>query len=316
MSELKICFMGTPEFSATVLEGLIANNYNVVLCVSQPDKPVGRKKVITPPPAKVVATSNGIPMFQPDSMRTDEAYETIKSYEPDMIVTAAYGKILPQRVLDIPKYGCLNVHASLLPKYRGAAPIQYSIINGDMKTGVTIMKMDAGMDTGDIITQDSIDIEPNINTENLTSQLADIGKNLLMRTIPLWVSGELKSIPQNEDDVTLSPPIRNDQGEFTWDMKAIDIHNLVRALEGWPGASTIMDGNKLKIYETRVVDFDESTIDFAPVPGQIVKAKKGDLIVKCQEGYIAILSLQQTGGKRLNAIDCAHNYKVGKILGV
>lgn len=316
MSELKICFMGTPEFSATVLEGLISNGYNVVLCVSQPDKPVGRKKVITPPPAKVVATNNGIPMFQPDSMRTDEAYETILSYKPDMIVTAAYGKILPQRVLDIPKYGCLNVHASLLPKYRGAAPIQYSIINGDDKTGVTIMKMDAGMDTGDIITQADIDIEPNINTENLTKALSNIGTDLLIKTIPDWVAGNLKTIPQDDSKVTLSPPIRNDQGEFDWNMKALDIHNLVRALENWPGASTIMDGNKLKIYETRVVDFDCSTIDFEPVPGQIVKAKKGDLIVKCEEGFIAILSLQQTGGKRLNAIDCAHNYKVGKILGV
>lgn len=317
MTKLRICFMGTPEFSATVLEGLIANpDYEVVLCVSQPDKPVGRKKIITPPPAKVVAMNSGIEMYQPDSMRTDEAFDTIKNCNPDLIVTAAYGKILPQRVLDIPKYGCLNVHASLLPKYRGAAPIQYSIINGDEKTGVTIMKMDAGMDTGDIIVQDDIVIEPNITTVGLTEQLAVIGRDLLLDMMPKWVSGELKSIKQNEEDVTLSPPIRNDQGEFTWDMSAIEIHNLVRALEAWPGASTIMDGNKLKIYETRVVDFDASTIDFEPVPGQIVKAKKGDLIVKCKEGYIAILSLQQTGGKRLNAIDCAHNYKVGKILGV
>lgn len=316
MSDLRICFMGTPEFAKSVLEGLIANNYNVILSCSQPDKPVGRKKIITPPPAKVVASSNDIPVYQPDSMRTDEAYETILSYNPDLIVTAAYGKILPQRILDIPKYGCLNVHASLLPKYRGAAPIQYSIINGDKVTGVTIMKMDAGMDTGDIITQAEIEIEPNINTENLTEKLASLGSELLLKTIPEWVSGNLKTIPQNEEDVTLSPPIRNDQGEFTWDMKAIDIHNLTRALEGWPGASTLLDGEKLKIYETRVVDFDDSAIDFTPVPGQIVKAKKGDLIVKCGEGYIAILSLQQTGGKRLNAIDCAHNYKVGKILGV
>lgn len=316
MSDLRICFMGTPEFSQSVLEALINADYNVVMSCSQPDKPVGRKKIITAPPAKVTALANNIEVYQPDSMRTDEAYETILKCNPDLIVTAAYGKILPQRILDIPKYGCLNVHASLLPKYRGAAPIQYSIINGDAQTGVTIMKMDAGMDTGDIITQAAIDIDPDINTENLTKELATLGSELLLKTIPDWVEGKLTTIPQKEEDVTLSPPIRNDQGEFAWDMTAKDIHNLVRALEAWPGASTIMDGNKLKIYETKVVEFDTSAIDFEPVPGQIVKAKKGDLIVKCSEGYLAILSLQQTGGKRLNAIDCAHNYKVGKVLGI
>ena len=156
MSDLKVCFMGTPDFAKTVLESLVDNGYNVVLCCCQPDKPVGRKKIITPPPTKVFAVEKGIDVFQPDSMKTDEAFETISKYEPDLIITAAYGKILPLRVLNIPTLGCVNVHASLLPKYRGAAPVQYAIMNGDKVTGVTIMEMDEGMDTGDILLQKAI----------------------------------------------------------------------------------------------------------------------------------------------------------------
>ena len=184
MSGLKVCFMGTPDFARTVLESVVNAGYNVVLCCCQPDKPVGRKKIITPPPVKVLAQEKGIDVFQPDSMKTDEAFETISKYEPDLIITAAYGKILPLRVLNIPSLGCINVHASLLPKYRGAAPVQYAIMNGDAVTGVTIMEMDEGMDTGAMIDKVEVPIDDKIDTETLMAQLAVAGSKLTERSSP------------------------------------------------------------------------------------------------------------------------------------
>ncbi|SMC35684.1 methionyl-tRNA formyltransferase [Oscillospiraceae bacterium] len=312
-SDLKIVFMGTPAFAATCLEKLCDEGYNVVLSVSQPDKPVGRKHILTPPETKVFAQSQGIEVFQPTSMKSDEAYEKIRSCEPDLLITAAYGKILPQRVLDIPKYGCLNVHASLLPKYRGAAPVQYSILNGDDVTGVTIMKMDAGMDTGDQITQVEVPIDINVDTDELMAQLAVAGSKLLTDTIPDWVDGKLKTIPQDESKVTLSPPITPDMGKFSWNETTRAIHDKVRALRAWPGAQTTLDGKKMKIYVTEMISSDE--LDASVAPGTVVKAHKGDLIVKTGDGFIKILELQAEGGKRLKAQDCAHNYKIGMRFG-
>ena len=312
-SDLKIVFMGTPAFAATCLEKLCGEGYNVVLSVSQPDKPVGRKHILTPPETKVYAQSQGIEVFQPTSMKSEESFDKIKALEPDLIVTAAYGKILPERVLDIPKYGCLNVHASLLPKYRGAAPVQYSILNGDDVTGGTIMKMDVGMDTGDQITQVEVPIDPDIDTDGLMDQLAVAGSKLLVETIPDWVEGKLKTIPQDESLVTLSPPITPDTGKFSWDETTRAIHDKVRALRAWPGAQTTLDGKKMKIYVSSICTSDEFD---AEVPaGTVVKAHKGDLIVRTGDGFLKILELQAEGGKRLKAQDCAHNYKIGMRFG-
>ncbi len=312
-SDLKIVFMGTPAFAATCIEKLCGEGYNVVLSVSQPDKPVGRKHILTPPETKVYAQSQGIEVFQPTSMKSEEAYEKIRTCEPDLLITAAYGKILPQSVLDIPKYGCLNVHASLLPKYRGAAPVQYSILNGDDVTGVTIMKMDAGMDTGDQITQVEVPIDINVDTDELMAQLAVAGSKLLIETIPDWVDGKLEPIPQDESLVTLSPPITPDMGKFSWNETTRAIHDKVRALRAWPGAQTTLDGKKMKIYVTEMISSDE--LDASVAPGTVVKAHKGDLIVKTGDGFIKILELQAEGGKRLKAQDCAHNYKIGMRFG-
>ena len=311
--DLKIVFMGTPSFAATCLEALTAEGYNVVLSVSQPDKPVGRKHILTAPETKVLAQEKGIEVFQPTSMKSDEAYEKIKALEPDLLITAAYGKILPERVLDIPKYGCLNVHASLLPKYRGAAPVQYSILNGDDVTGVTIMKMDVGMDTGDQITQVEVPIDPDIDTDGLMDQLAVAGSKLLVETIPDWVEGKLETIPQDESKVTLSPPITPDMGKFSWDETTRAIHDKVRALRAWPGAQTTLDGKKMKIYVSSICTSDE--FDTEVPAGTVVKAHKGDLIVRTGDGFLKILELQAEGGKRLKAQDCAHNYKIGMRFG-
>ena len=310
MSDLKICFMGTPSFARTVLEAL-DKEYNVVLCCCQPDKPVGRKKIITPPPSKVYAVEHGIDVFQPDSMRTDEAFETISRYEPDLIVTAAYGKILPKNILDIPTFGCVNVHASLLPKYRGAAPVQYAIMNGDAKTGVTIMEMDVGMDTGAMIDACEVPIDDSIDTETLMDKLAVEGADLLMKTLPKYLSGEILAKAQNESEATICGQIKPDMGIIDWNKSAVEIHNLVRALTAWPGASTLLNGEKLKIYKTHVATCEEEGTKV----GEIVRAHKKDLFVKCGEGFLAVDELQTAGGKRLQAIDCAHNFKVGTVLG-
>lgn len=310
VKDLKIVFMGTPEYAQVVLSSLIGNGFNVSLVICQPDKPIGRKKIITPPPAKVTAVENNIPVFQPETFRDDLSYETVLKYEPDLIITAAYGKILPQRVLDIPKYGCINVHASLLPKYRGASPVHASILNGEKETGVTVMNMDAGMDTGDILVQAKTPIDINIDTLSLTEELSRIGAELLVSMLQDYVDGKITPLKQDENLVTNCKPIVSEDGLIDWNESAVTIHNKIRALAGWPGAYSLAGDNKFKFYRSHLIDED-----FEGVPGTIVKAKKGDLFIKCGQGVIAIDELQQPGGKRLAALDCAHNFTVGKIIG-
>ncbi len=313
---MRIVFMGTPELAATVLSRLCDENYDVVLVVTQPDKPVGRKMILTAPPAKVEAEKRGIEVYQPNSLRTPEALEKIRSVEPDLIITAAYGKILPKEMLELPKYECVNVHGSLLPKYRGAAPVQWSILNEDEKTGVTIMKMDVGMDTGDILTQEAITIDPRVHTPELMAQLADLGADLLIRTLPGYIDGTVKPVPQNEDEATMSPPILKDQGKIRWNNACSSIAAQVRALSSWPGASTMWKGGKLKIYDampaaddTLLTNYREQHGD--PVPGTVIYGKKGTLAVMCQDAPLLLLELQPASGKRMKAIDCAHNFEVG-----
>ena len=317
MSKYKVCFMGTPKLAQTVLEALVTSGeYDVVLCCCQPDKPVGRKKIITPPPTKVYTTSLDIECFHPDSMRTDEAYEKIKACEPDLIITAAYGKILPQRILDIPRLGPVNVHASLLPKYRGAAPVQFAIMDGEEKTGVTIMEMDAGMDTGAIIDMEEVAIDKDITTEGLMDILAEVGGRLLLKTLPRYINGELKAVPQDEAASTTCTMIRSEMGLIDWSKSAREVHDKIRALTEWPGAFTYLDGGKLKIYASGVFKGELPAEAENAEIGSIVKAHKKDLVVKCGEGYVAIKELQVPGGKRLAAVDCAHNFKTGTLLGV
>jgi len=283
------------------------------LCCSQPDKPVGRKHVITPPPVKVLAMEKEIPVFQPDTLKTDEAYETLKSYNPDLIITAAYGKILPERILNLSKVDPINVHASLLPKRRGSAPVQRAVMEGDEVTGITIMKMDIGMDTGDMITKVEVPIDINIHTEELMSLLADKGSELLVTMLEDYVDGKYPSIPQDEAEVTCCPPIRAEEGEFSWDMDALMIHNKVRALSTWPGAFTFSSDKKIKIYDSEYLkDFEEDDVSY--VPGTIVKAHKKDFIIKCGTGFLKVNIMQTEGGKKLNACDFSHNYKVGQVL--
>ncbi len=312
--DLKIILMGTPEFAGTNLKALIDAGYNIVLVLCQPDKPVGRKHILTAPPVKVIAQENGIEVYQPDTLKTDEALSRVQSYDADLIVTAAYGKILPKAILDLPKYGCINCHGSLLPARRGSAPVQRAILEGDKVTGITFMKMDVGMDTGDIIDKIEVEIDPNEHTESLMNKLAEASAAKLPEIIDKWVAGELTTTKQDDSLATACPPIRPEEGEFTWDQDATAIHNRVRALSAWPGAFVMKDDNKLKILDSVVLE-DESIVpdELKNVePGTVVKAKGENLIVKCGRGFLKVMELQVPGGKRLMSRDCAHNFTVGK----
>ena len=305
--------MGTPDFAGTNLKALIEAGYNIVLCLSQPDKPVGRKHVLTAPPVKVIALENGIEVYQPDTLKTGEAFNKLSSYDADLIVTAAYGKILPKSILDLPKYGCINCHGSLLPARRGASPVQRAILEGDKVTGVTFMKMDVGMDTGDMIDKVEVEIGINEHTESLMNRLAQASAAKLPEIIDAWVEGKLTAYKQDESLATSCPPIRPEEGEFTWDQDAMDIHNRVRALSAWPGAFVMSGESKLKVLDSEVLS-DESIVpdELKNVdPGTVVKAKGENLIVKCGNGFLKIKELQVPGGKRLMSRDCAHNFIVG-----
>ena len=311
--DLRIIFMGTPDIAAGIVEALLGDGYNIVLGLCQPDKPVGRKQILTAPPVKNILEANNIPVYQPKTLKTDEAVEYISSFTPDLIVTCAYGKILPKTVLDIPKFGCLNVHASLLPKKRGSAPIQRAILDGDDKTGITIMKMDEGLDTGDIVSTAEVAIDIDVHSEGLFNILGKTGSDLLIKTIMPFVNGEITLVKQDDSEATYCPPLASEEGHFSWNDSAFAIHKRVHALSTWPGAYTFFAGKKVKIYDTSIVD--DSLVDGEykdSEPGTIVKAHKKDLFVKTGDGFIAINVLQSEGGKRLNAIDCAHNYRPGQ----
>ena len=309
--DIRIVFIGTPEFSATCLKALADAGYNVVLSVTQPDKPVGRKHIITPSPVKVLSKELGIPVYQPATFKAEGSEDEIVNAKPDLIVTAAYGKILPQRVLDIPKMGALNVHGSLLPKRRGSAPVQRSVLEGDEITGVTIMKMDAGMDTGDILSIADYNIPENMHSSVLMDELAKLGADLLVKTIPDYLSGSITPVAQNNDEATYSPPIEAMEGLIDWTETARSVHNRVRALSEWPGAYTFINGKKLKIYDSVLADADTE----GKSAGYILKPDKKTLIVVCGTGAIKILTLQQEGGKVLPASDIAHNIAEGTMLG-
>ena len=253
---MKILYMGTPDFAVLPLKALYDDGHEIVLVVTQPDKPKGRGHKLTPPPVKEFATSHNIPVYQPISAKTDENYEYLKSFDADVFIVAAYGQILPQRVLDIPKYGCINIHASLLPKYRGAAPIQWSIINGESVTGVTTMQMNAGLDTGDMLVKEEVNIDIADTGESLHDKLAISGVNTIRKTLKQLEAGTLN--PQKQDDSLscYAPMIDKTTGYIDFSKSATQIYNLVRALNSYPYASTTYLGTRFKVIDARVVDKD------------------------------------------------------------
>lgn len=292
----KIVFMGTPQFSVSILESLIANtDYEVVAVFTQPDRPVGRKKIMTPSPVKEVAVAHHIPVFQPEKLSHSQELEWLLQQDIDLLVTAAYGQFLPEALLHHPTYRCVNVHASLLPKYRGGAPIQYALMNGDEKTGVTIMYMAKKMDAGDIISQRALPIEESDNVATLFEKLSVLGTALLSDTLPALFNGTITPVPQNEDEVTFSPAITREEEIIDWQKDAQQIHNQVRAMNSWPGAYTLWDGNRLKIWVSHVVDATHTV-----APGNVVTKTKDTVVVACgQQTCLALQEVQPAGKQNM-----------------
>lgn len=291
----KIVFMGTPDFSVPVLRQLIHDGYEVIGVVTQPDRPVGRKKVLTPPPVKVEAMRNKIPVFQPEKIRQEEELEKILSLTPDLIVTAAFGQILPNKLLEAPKHGCINVHASLLPELRGGAPIHYAIIQGKKKTGVTIMYMVEKLDAGDILTSVEVPITEEDNVGTLHEKLSAAGSRLLSETLPQLLDGKLTPIPQNNAEATFASNIKREQEKIIWTKTGEEIYNHIRGLNPWPVAFTSMEGQVLKIWRAEKITGLKSG-----EPGTIVKIEADGITISTgNETSIKIIELQPSGKTKM-----------------
>lgn len=295
--------MGTPEFAVPSLRELVNSKHEVVCVVCQPDKPKGRGRKLSPPPTKLLAIENSIPVLQPDKIKTDEFYEQMKGLSPDLICVTAYGKILPTSILSLPKHGCINVHASLLPKYRGAAPINWAIINGEKKTGITTMFMDEGMDTGDILLTEETKIADQDTSIDLSHKLSEIGAELLIKTIGKLEADELVPVKQNDDEATYAPMIKRDIGKIDWNKSADEIRNLIRGTQPWPGAFTTYNGKNLKIYKADI-NITEGEA------GDVLLSDEGILTIGAGKNSLDILELQIEGGKRLNVNEFLRGNKI------
>lgn len=313
-SKLRIIFAGTPEFAATSLSALIKHGHDIVAVYTQPDRPAGRGRKLMPSPVKQVAIENEIVVEQPESLKKDPtAVETLKSYAPDVMIVAAYGLLLPQSVLDIPTYGCLNIHASLLPRWRGAAPIQRAILAGDKETGVTIMQMDAGLDTGDMLLKKSLPITDNMNAGELHDQLAEIGSEAILQTLVDLAAQNLQPQAQDPGLVTYAKKLDKQEAWIDWSQSATQIDRKVRAFNPWPVAQTRIDGNVMRLRKATVIDCSADAED-----GIIVDVSNSGIDVACGEGVLRLLDGQLPGGKPLAIKDLlngrANLFSVGKSL--
>ena len=302
---MRIVYMGTPEIAATILERLLEEPYEVVLVVTQPDRPKGRGNTLTCSPVKELAVSRGIPVFTPEKLRLPENVEVVREAEPDMIVVAAFGQILPKSVLDIPRYGCINVHASLLPKYRGAAPIQWSILDGESETGITIMYMNEGLDTGDILLQKVVPIDAEETGGSLHDKLAETGAEALVEAIPGIIDGTLEPVPQGEMTTPYAKQLTKEMGrlDFSWDAEKLERY--VRGLNPWPGTYTFRDGQMLKIWAAEVCDGS-----YEAMPGTIVAVDKNSFSVQTGSGVLRVTEVQPQGKRRMSAEEYLRGYRL------
>jgi len=305
---MKIIFMGTPDFSVPCLNSLIDAGHEILAVFTQPDKPRGRKQELTPPEVKVCALQHGLTVYQPKTLRDGEAMKIIADLAPDCIVVVAYGKILPKEILDYPKYGCINIHASLLPKYRGSAPIQWSVINGEKETGVTIMQMDEGIDTGDMLYQKAIPIMIDDTAESMFEKLSALGGEMSVDALRKLEKGELKAIKQDDALSSHAPMLDKKISEIDWDQPAEKVHDLVRGLYSWPIAQTSLHGKKLKIYRTSLGKGRGES-------GAVINTTP--LTIACKEGAVVIEELQLEGKKRMDAKTflIGHPLKINEKLG-
>ena len=300
---MKLIFMGTPDFAVPSLERLLADGHTVSLVVTQPDKPVGRKQIMTPPAVKVCAESHGLAVYQPTSMRTQEAYDRLAEEQADAIVVVAYGKILPKAILDLTPTGCINVHGSLLPRYRGAAPVQWAVLNGDTEAGVTTMLLDEGVDTGDMLLTFSRPLDDTITGGELFDLLAADGADLLSRTLDALQEGTLVPTPQPEEGACYASMLNKSMCPLDWTKPARALHNQVRGMNPWPVATCCMDGKTTKVFVTRVGENTDA------VPGTVVAVQP--LTVACGDGTTLIIDeLQAEGSRRMAAADYLRGHPV------
>jgi methionyl-tRNA formyltransferase len=300
-----IIFMGTPEFAVPSLIALHESSHHLSLVVTQPDRPKGRGRKVIPPPVKQTAIDLGYTIIQPDSVRNEEFIKCIKQHRPDFLVVVAYGHILSKNILQVPRVGTINLHASLLPKYRGPAPIQWSIINGEAVTGVTTMLMDEGLDTGDILLSAEEKISPADTSASLHARLAGLGAKLLIETLNRFLDGNIIPVPQNHTQASHAPLLKKSDGQIDWDAPAEKISAFIRGLTPWPGAFTFHGSNRLKIFSAKSID-----TEVAEVPGTIVKGFADELRVATGKGILSILEIQGASGKRLRAADFLRGYRL------
>lgn len=306
--KIRVVFMGTPSFAVPILEGLI-EHYEVVLVVCQPDRKKDRKGNMLIPDTKKLALDNNIEVFQPFRVKDD--YQVILDKNPDLIVTCAYGQFIPKELIDYPKYGCINVHGSLLPKLRGGAPIHWAIINGEKITGMSVMKMSTKMDAGDIIAQRSLEIGEDEILDSLYQRMSYLGKELLLDTIPSILDGTAQYFPQNEKEVTFGMNVQKEEEKISFQKRASEVKNLVRGLNSVPGAYTILDGKRMKVYQVVVVNDNYVKGNY----GEIVAVDEEGMIVQCLDGYVKILDIAVEGKKRCMVRDYFNGVKKESLIG-
>lgn len=320
-SSLRIVFMGTPDFAVPSLQVLLEEGYNIVLAVTQPDRPKGRKRVLTPTPIKEEALRHGIPVFQPERIRQEEAIRHVADYKPDLIVTAAFGQFLPKAVLEMPRLGCINVHASLLPKYRGGAPIHHALMAGEQETGITLIYMAAGMDTGDMISRVVVPITDQDDTGTLFESLAREGAELLRRTLPELAEGRITAVPQNHQEAVIAPNIKREDEVVDWNRPAREIFNHIRGLSPWPVAYTTWNGDNFKLWAAKPPEAggaSGSRSESLPQPGTVLSMTDEGIEVATADGSIWLTRVQPAGKKAMPVSEFRRGTAMvlGTVLGV
>ena len=308
---MKVVFMGTPDFAVSTLEAIYEAGHEIVLVVTQPDKPRGRGKEMQFPDVKVWALEHDLPVYQPVKIKEEEAIEYLRGYEADVFVVAAFGQILPKAILDMPALGCVNVHASLLPKYRGAAPIQWAVINGDKVSGVTTMQMGVGLDDGDMLLKEEVELAEDETGGSLFDRLAIVGGKLCVETIEGLKAGTVKAIPQNEDEATHVGMIKKSMGEMDFEKSAVELERLIRGLNPWPSAFTKLNGKTLKVWKAAVSSYEdmanETGISVSDIegsnPGEVIWTGKDSIAVKCNGDILLMQEVQLEGKKRMTVAD-------------
>ncbi|MGP9832100.1 methionyl-tRNA formyltransferase [Marinobacter sp. NSM] len=301
---MRIVFAGTPDFAATALKALLEAGYNLVGVYSQPDRPAGRGRKLMPSPVKQVALDAGIPVFQPVSLKPEDAQQELAALKPDVMIVAAYGLILPKAVLDIPTHGCLNIHASLLPRWRGAAPIQRAIAAGDAETGITIMQMDEGLDTGDMLLKTSTPIHADDTGGSLHDRLADMGGKAIVEALVQLANSELAPDPQNDADANYAHKLSKEEGHIDWSRSAIEIERLIRAFNPWPGTFTDLGEQRIRLHQASALDQSSDKL-----PGTVISREREGVEVACGTGTLKVTSVQLPGSKAQSITDLINGGK-------